>query len=57
MTGAHVLLGLLWVIVATTVVAMGSGVTADSRFLRSCAAYWYYGCAVWVPVFVLLYLL
>jgi len=56
-TGAHVLCGILWVVAATTVVAMGSERAPDGGFVRSCAIFWYYGCALWIPVFVLLYLL
>ena len=53
---AHAIGGLLWIVAATTAVAMGDRPAAASGFVRSCAVFWYYGCALWVPLFVVLYL-
>lgn len=53
-TGGHVLCGVLWMVAAATAVGMGDSRALSSGFLRSGATFWYYGCALWVPVFLAL---
>lgn len=55
-TAGHVLVGLGWVAVAATRIALRPAAGARDALPAACAQFWYFGCLVWMPAFVLLYL-
>ena len=55
--GAHVTAGMIW-LACVVIAALGGRYNArNSSSVELCAVYWYFVCAVWPVLFVLVYLM